>query len=85
MLEVHKDAIDSYITDRVREKRLNLKLSQEKLSERLGLSNKFVAHVENPKRRSKYNIYHIIKLAEIFECSPCDLIPTTSLSDYLIP
>ncbi|WP_343703981.1 helix-turn-helix transcriptional regulator [Chitinophaga sp.] len=67
--------IDQYIIDVVREKRKALKMSQDELAERLGVSKGFIGNVESPKYIDKYSTAQINELAKIFECSPRDFLP----------
>lgn len=70
-----KSAMHQYTIDRVKEKREALNISQGSLSQSLGYADGFVGHCENPKRRDKYNLDHINKLAKFFNCSPRDFVP----------
>lgn len=70
-----KSKIDQYIIDRVRERRKEFGIDQVELSIRLGLAEGFVSQVESSKRREKYNLKHINKLANILKCSPRDFLP----------
>jgi transcriptional regulator with XRE-family HTH domain len=77
--------IDQYIIDRIREKRVAWKLSQEALSIKLGFkSNSFVASAESPRSAKKYNPVHINKAAIIFNCSPWSFIPKKPILDNMI-
>lgn len=67
--------IEQYIINKVKEKRIESGLSQADLSFKLGLTDSFVSHVETPKRRDKYNVNHLNKLAKIFKCSIKDFFP----------
>ncbi|MEO6686886.1 MAG: helix-turn-helix transcriptional regulator [Dyadobacter sp.] len=71
--------IESYIIEKVKEKRIQFGLSQLALSQKLEMSDSFVSHVESPNRRAKYNINHINELSKVFNCSPKDLIPEKPL------
>lgn len=71
--------IEKYLIEKVKEKRIELKLTQIALSQKLHMSDSFVGHVETPKRRAKYNINHLNALAEIFKCSPKDFLPEKPL------
>lgn len=74
--------LDQYIIDRIREKRIAIKMSQEKLSILLGFkSNAFVGSAESPRSTKKYNPVHINKAALIFKCRIWDLIPEHPLED----
>ena len=71
--------IEKYIIEKVKEKRMELNLSQLALSQRLDMNDSFVSHVESPKRRAKYNINHLNAIAKILKCSPKDFWPDKSL------
>lgn len=75
----HATKIEQYIINKVKEKRIETGLSQADLSFKLGLTDSFVAHVETPKRRDKYNVNHLNKLAKIFKCSIKDFFPDKPL------
>ena len=68
-------AIDQFVVDVVKRKRIENELSQKELSFELEVSISFVGDIENPKKRAKYNLTHINKLAKFFECSPQDFLP----------
>jgi transcriptional regulator with XRE-family HTH domain len=68
--------IESYVIDRVRKMRLEKEWSIQALADNINVSKSFVADVENPKRRSKYNLNHINEIAKAFECSIHDLLPS---------
>ena len=71
-----RSAIDSYVIDRVRERRLELKVSQEDLSMMAGFeSDGFVGQAESPNYDKKYNIDHLNEFAKILNCSPRDFLP----------
>ena len=57
----------------IREKRLTLGLSQEKLAEKADLHTNYVGSVERGKRNIA--IENIYALAIALECSPKDLMP----------
>lgn len=51
------------------------KLTQAELNDLLGFGSGFVGQVESNKCKSKYNLNHLNKLAEIFDCSIKDFFP----------
>jgi len=71
--------IEKFIIARVKEKRVEKGYSQMELSQKIGMSDSFVGHVETPKRRAKYNINHINSFARVFKCSPGDFLPDKPL------
>lgn len=73
--------VETYIIDKVREKRKAKNLSQIALSQKLGLSESFISHVESNTRRAKYNVNHLNKIALILGCSPKDFWPDSPLTD----
>jgi transcriptional regulator with XRE-family HTH domain len=76
-----KTNIEHYVIDRVKEMRVERKISQLKLANLLELSPGFIADVESPNRRAKYNINHLNKLVRIFDCQFQDFFPTSSLKE----
>jgi len=69
------EPIEQYVVDTVRRMRLEKKISQKELAYSLNLSIGFIGDIESHKSRAKYNLAHINKLAELFECSPKDFLP----------
>lgn len=67
--------IEKFIIEKVKEKRLELGLTQIELSQKLNMSDSFVGHVENPNRRAKYNINHLNALSKVLKCSPKEFWP----------
>jgi transcriptional regulator with XRE-family HTH domain len=76
----HKSKIELYVINKVKELRLQHGKSQADLAADLNVSYGFIGQVENPKYRTKYNINHIDRLAQIFKCSPKDFIPEKPLN-----
>lgn len=69
------EPIEQYVVDTVRRMRLEKNISQKELAYSLNLSLGFIGDVESSKSRAKYNLAHINKLADFFECSPKDFLP----------
>lgn len=74
-----KSKIDQFVINKVKEKRLEKKLSQADLAYELEMSVGFIGNVESPKYPSHYNIKHLNQLAVILECSPQDFLPKKPL------
>jgi len=74
-------AIDKYVIDKVKEKRVEKGYSQKELAFQLNVSIGFIGDIENPNYRAKYNLTHINELAKIFDCSPQDFLPEKPLID----
>lgn len=75
-----KSKIDTYVMNKVKEKRLEKNLSQADLAYELDLSVGFIGKVESPNYPSHYNVKHLNELARILECSPQDFMPKKPLS-----
>lgn len=72
---VLKTKIDSYVIERVKEKRIENGLSQSDLAYELGMSVGFIGKVESKNYPAHYNLRHLNDLAKILGCSPQDFLP----------
>lgn len=70
-----KEKINLFVIEKVKEKRLEKKLSQLDLANELNVSVGFIGKVESINYPSHYNIKHLNKLAKILGCSPKDFLP----------
>jgi transcriptional regulator with XRE-family HTH domain len=70
-----KSKIDIYVINKVRERRIELNMSQADLAYELDMSVGFIGKIESNNYRSHYNLNHINELAKILKCSPQDFIP----------
>lgn len=70
-----KTKIDSYVINKVKEKRLEKNLSQADLAYELDVSIGFIGKAESSKYPTHYNIKHLNDLAKILKCSPQDFLP----------
>ncbi|KAA6323809.1 hypothetical protein EZS27_026791 [termite gut metagenome] len=67
--------IDDYIIRKIKEKRIELNLSQMEFADMVNLSQSFIAHCENPKQIAKYNINHVNDICSILNIPIWDIIP----------
>lgn len=74
-----KTEIDLYVIDRIRFIRIEQKLSQADLAYCIGVSKSFIANVENPRYRAKYNLSHLNEIAKVLNCPIAALLPTQPL------
>ena len=74
-----KTPIEKYVISQVRKKRKELGMTHAELNDNLGFGSGFVGQVESNKCPSKYNLNHLNKLAEIFDCSSRDFFPEKNL------
>jgi len=70
-----KSPIDLYVINKILVLRKQQKLSQAGLAYCIGVSKSFIANVENPKTRAKYNISHLNEIAKALNCSIIDFFP----------
>lgn len=69
------DEVDKYVIERVKERRIEMGLSQSKLAFELGLSNAFIGMVESGRHAQKYSVSQLNKIAKILDCSPQQFLP----------
>jgi transcriptional regulator with XRE-family HTH domain len=74
-----KTKIELFVLNKVKEKRLEIGLSQAELSHQLEMSTGFIGMAESPKYTTKYSLEQLNKLAIIFKCAPADFLPSTPL------
>lgn len=71
--------IENFIISRVKEEREKRDITQERLSNDLGKGSSYIAHIEAPSKKNKYNIHILNEIAKIFKCSPKDFWPEEAL------
>lgn len=71
--------IEQYVVDFVHKLRNDKKLNQEDIGTILNVKQEFIANIENPKQRAKYNLNHINLLADHFGISPRDFLPEKAI------
>jgi transcriptional regulator with XRE-family HTH domain len=76
-----KTKFELSVINKVRDKRIELNLSQDDLAYYLNTSRSFIGQVESPKYPAKYNLNHLNILAKELNCSPKDFIPDKSLEE----
>jgi len=74
--QVTVSKVDQFVIDFVRNLRQVKQATQEDIGNILQLSKSFVRDVENVKSRAKYNLIHINALADNFNISPKDFLPS---------
>lgn len=75
-----KSKIELYVSQRVKEHRLEKGWSHQYLADVLNLSRTFVANRENPNSEDAFNLDHINAMAFVFECSIWDFLPQSPFS-----
>lgn len=71
--------IDQYVIDKVRERRIELGVSQAVLADYINVNRGFIGHVENIKRPQKDNITLLNEIAKALNCSIKDFFPQEPL------
>lgn len=71
--------IDQYVIDKVRERRIELGVSQAVLADYINVNRGFIGYVENIKRPQKYNITLLNEIAKALNCSIKDFFPQEPL------
>ena len=75
MENINISPIEQYVIDKIRELRTEKGIAQREFADLLDISYGFIAKVESPKKRAKYNLNHINAAAKLFKCSPRDFLP----------
>jgi transcriptional regulator with XRE-family HTH domain len=74
-----KTPIDLYVINRILILRKQQKVSQAALAYSIGVSKSFIANVENPKTRARYNLTHLNKIAKELNCTFSNFFPPQPL------
>ena len=72
-------AIDKYVIQQVKKRRLALGISQSQLAFELELSNGFIGRVETGTYGAKYSVSQLYDMAKLFGCSIKDFFPDKTL------
>ena len=64
--------IEEFVIQKVKAMRVERRWSQMELADYMNMSASFIADIENPKRRAKYNV---------FDCSPRDFLPDVPIEE----
>ncbi|MBX2926006.1 MAG: helix-turn-helix transcriptional regulator [Chitinophagaceae bacterium] len=75
MSESPKTEFELYVIDKVRERRMELGLSQDDIAIILNTTRGFIGQIESRKNSAKYNLNHLNILAAELNCSPKDFLP----------
>jgi len=67
--------IEQYVIDKVKERRLEMGISQKELAFLLDLSEGYIGLVESPRTDDKYSLKRLNDLARVLHCSPKDFLP----------
>ena len=74
-----KSDFELYVINRVKERRVALKMSQDDLAVILDTDRSFIGQVESRTNPAKYNLNHLNKLAIELKCSPKDFLPDEAI------
>lgn len=76
-----KTKFEMYVISKVKEKRLELHLTQDDLAFFLNVTRGFIGQIESPSSPEKYNLNHLNTLSLEFGCSPKDFFPEVGLQE----
>lgn len=76
-MDKKKSKIDIYVIEKIKKRRYELDLTQERLADEVGYSSTFISARETGPKR--YNLSHLNKLAIALKCSPKDFLPDEPL------
>ncbi|MNY68531.1 helix-turn-helix protein [compost metagenome] len=69
-----------FVINKARVLREGANMTQSELAFSLGVSNGFIGQVESSRYPAKYSMNHIDRMAKLFNCSPKDFFPETSIN-----
>lgn len=72
-------AIEQYVNDFVKKLRDDHEVTQEYIANIIGVKQAYIANIENPEHKAKYNLKHIDLLAAHFGITPQAFLPKESL------
>ena len=78
-----KTKFELSVINKVRDIRIELKLSQDDLAYYLDTSRGFIGQIESTKYSAKYNLNHLNILAKEFKCSPKDFLPDNPIDEKI--
>ena len=78
-ISVNNTKIEQFVIEKVKQFRLKVGISQAELAFRIDVSSGFIGKVESYKYPTKYNLNHLNKFAEVFNCSPKEFLPENTL------
>ncbi len=85
IVELIISELDFYLIEKVRELRKKENISQVQLAQKIGVSEGFIGHVENPKQNHKYNIRMLNRIANALKIkSYSDFFPDKVLSSDIV-
>lgn len=67
--------LELFVIEKIKEKRNELGYTAQDLGEATGNSQNFINNIESNKSTDKYNITHLSKIAELFNCYIQDFFP----------
>ena len=79
MTESNLTPIEQHVVDYIYKLRVDRDLTQEDIATIINVSQSFIATIENPSSRAKYNLNHINAIADHFGLSPQDFLPKKPL------
>lgn len=79
MAESNLTPIEQHVVDFIYKLRIDKGLTQEDIANIINVSQSFIATIENPNSRAKYNLNHINAIADHFGLSPQEFLPKRPL------
>lgn len=74
-----KSKIELFVIEKVKERRLELDISQRYLADCMNVSHSFIQQIEDPTIDTAYNLDHLNEIAKILKCSLKNFMPEKPL------
>jgi transcriptional regulator with XRE-family HTH domain len=71
--------IEQFVIDKVKERRVELGISQKELAHLLNASEGWIGLVESSRTDDKYSLRRLNELAKVLDCSPQYFLPERPL------
>ena len=75
-------AIRRTLRQNIRNRRLQLNMSQEALANAIGVTQPWIALIESPNRTERPNLDQVATIAEVLKCQPYQLLTPDFFTGY---
>ncbi|MCC8173976.1 MAG: XRE family transcriptional regulator [Odoribacter sp.] len=78
-----KAEVDKYVIQKVKERRLELGISQEELSIKINRNGSFISQMERESENRFYNVKQLNHIAAVLKCSPKYFLPDNPIEPFV--
>ena len=70
-----KSEIDKYVINKIKQRRIEMGVSQKGMADILGVTPGFIGQIELERTNSRYSVHDIYLISRELECEPSDFFP----------